>query len=128
MKTILIDALYTFIDTHGEVDTKIFELLEEYDTHKIICTNASVEKIREYNLDIMKYPVFTLSRDPAKTDPEYFHMLMQEFSLFPSECIYIEHNHDAVVSAQSIGITSYHFDAGERDMSLLHEFIKNNIR
>jgi len=127
MKTILIDAIHTFINSQGEVDEKIFELLEEYSEHKIICTNADPEKIREYNLDIMKYPVFTLSREPAKADPEYFELLMQEFNLFPSECLYIEHNKDAVTSAQSIGITSYYFDSEKRDLESLKEFINNNI-
>jgi FMN phosphatase YigB (HAD superfamily) len=127
MKTILIDAIHTFINSQGEVDEKIFELLEEYSEHKIICTNAGPEKIREYNLDILKYPVFTLSREPAKTDPEYFELLMQEFNLFPSECMYIEHDKDAVISAQSIGIACHHFDSEERDLTLLKRFLNNNI-
>jgi len=127
MKTILIDAMHTIINTEGVLDKKIHELLDQYEHSKIILTNMPVEEFQKLAMDLLPYPVFTLSREPAKIEPLYFEMLMQEYNLFPSECIYIEHNKKAVTSAESIGINSYYFDSEKRDMKSLQEFLENNL-
>ncbi|MFT7328065.1 MAG: HAD superfamily hydrolase (TIGR01509 family) [Crocinitomicaceae bacterium] len=127
MKIILVDAVDLFISDIGVIDQKIYELLEEYATPKIIVTNAPAEKFEEFGLNYVPYPVFTLSKQPSKSDPEYFNILFEEYSIFASECIYIEHNKEAVASAQSVGIKSYYFNSEKKDLKLLKEFIDNSI-
>ena len=128
MKTILIDAVHTFVNDIGIIDQKIYELLEQYNAPKIIVTNAPAEKFEQYGLNYVPYPVFTLSKNPSKLDPEYFNMLLEEYSIFASECIYFEHNKDAISSAKSVGITSHYFDKEKRDLKSLREFLDKNIQ
>lgn len=127
MKTILVDAIHTFLDINGVADEKMFELLQEFNAPKILCTNAGVEKFSELNLDRMTYPVFTLSGQPRKDKAEYFTMLMEEYGLFPEDCIYFEHDLNAVTAAKKIGITTYHFDSKKRDLDSLKTFLKSNL-
>lgn len=127
MKTILIDAMYTLIDTNGILDEKIQEILDRYDNPKIILTNMRVETFQKYAMDLLPYPVFTLSREPSKLEPLYFEMLMEEYSIFAHECLYIEHNKEVVACAESVGINTYYFDSEKRDLKLLEEFLENNI-
>lgn len=127
MKTILIDAMYTLIDTNGILDEKIQEILDRYDNPKIILTNMRVETFQKYAMDLLPYPVFTLSREPSKLEPLYFEMLMEEYSIFAHECLYIEHNKEVVACAESVGINTNYFDSEKRDLKLLEEFLENNI-
>jgi len=78
-------------------------------------------------LDKMPYPVFTLKHNPEKTDPVYYLKMLEHFSLTKEEAIYFEHNPEAVKSAQSVGINSYHFDYDKKDLSALKEFLDMNI-
>lgn len=127
MKTILVDAMHTIINTEGVLDKKIYELLEQYQNPKIIVTNMQVNMFQRLAMDLLPYPVFTLSKQPSKLETQYFEILMEEYNLFPSECIYFEHNKQAIASAESIGITSYYFDSEKRDIQSLQEFLKNNL-
>lgn len=123
MKTILIDAVHTFINEHGIIDKKINELLDQYDHPKIIVTNMSVEKFQELAMDLLPYPVFTLSGEPRKSNPEYFQILMQEYNIFPDECLYFEHDKEALKAAQQLGIKTHYFDSEKKDYTSLQEFL-----
>jgi FMN phosphatase YigB (HAD superfamily) len=127
MKIILLDAVHTFVDAHGTINQKLYELLEEFENPKIICTNASIEKFEHYSLNNAPYSVFTLSGDPSKVEGEYFEILLNEYSIFASECIYIEHSKEAIASAESLGILSYHFDTEKKDLESLQKFLKDNL-
>lgn len=41
--------------------------------------------------------------------------------------IYFEHNEDAVKSAQSVGIPTYHYDKDKPDLVELKKFIDKNL-
>lgn len=127
MKIILVDAVHAFVDAYGNINQKMHEVLEKFENPKIICTNALIENFNQYNLDTVPYPVFTLSREPSKSDPEYFRILLDEYNIFASECVYFEHNKDAIAAAQEVGITTYHFDSKKNDIDLLEIFLKDNI-
>ena len=43
MKTILVDAVYTFVSDTGEIFREMFELLEKYPNRKILLTGADDE-------------------------------------------------------------------------------------
>lgn len=127
MKTILVDAVDTFVIEGRGVYKPMYELLEKYPNRKIILTNANDEQIIKYNLVDLPYELFTLKHNPDKTDPEYFHKMLDYFKLTNDDVIYFEHNPKAVLSAESVGILSYHYDAEKKDLSALKDFLDNNL-
>ena len=127
MKTILVDAVYTFVSDQGEIFQEIYDLLEKYPNRKIILTGANDEQYKKFGLDRMPYEVFTLKHNPEKTDPEYFRILLKQFGLSAENVIYFEHNPDAVKSAESISIKSYHYDQDKKDLEVLKDFLYKNL-
>jgi HAD superfamily hydrolase (TIGR01509 family) len=131
MKTILVDAVNTTIikDESGTfVQFKeLFDLLETYSNPKLIVTNANDEQLVEFGLNNVPYPVFTMKHNPDKPDPVYFKTLLEQHNWQPTDVIYFEHNPDAVKSAESVGITSYHYDKDKKDLVALKQFLDQNI-
>ena len=127
MKTILVDAVDAFVIEGQGIFAEMHDLLETYPNRKIILTGANDEQYKEFGLDKMPYEVFTLKHNPEKTDPKYFETLLNHFGLSKEEVIYFEHNPEAVKSAQSVGITSYHYDADKKDLVGLKRFLDENI-
>lgn len=127
MKTILVDAVYTFVSDQGEIFQEMFDLLEKYPNKKIVLTNAGDEKWSQYGLDRMPYEVFSLKHNPDKPDPIYFQKLLEHFNLSKDDVIYFEHNPEAVKSAESVGIKSYHYDQDKKDLEALNNFLSQNL-
>lgn len=130
MKTILVDAVHCFVIKNGEqfeIFKPIFDLLEEYANRKIILTGANDEQIIKFGLDKMPYEVFTLKHNPEKTDPKYYEILLNNFSLDKDEVIYFEHAGDAVKSAESVGIKTYFYDNDKKDLESLKKFLDENL-
>jgi len=129
MKTILVDAVDAFV-IEGEGSFKIFkemhDLLEKFSNRKIILTGANDEQFKKFGLDKMPYEVYTLKHNPEKTDPKYFEIMLKHFGLSKDNVIYFEHNSQAVKSAESIGIKSYHYDPKKKDLKALKEFLDEN--
>ena len=94
-KTILVDAVYTFV-IESEEGFKIFnemrDLLKTFPNRKIILTGANDEQMEMFGLNKMPYEVFTLKHSPEKTDPNYFKLMLEHFNLNANEVIYFEHN------------------------------------
>ncbi len=130
MKTILVDAVNTTIikDESGSfVQFKeLFDLLETYSNPKLIVTNANDEQLIEFGLNNVPYQVFTMKHSPDKPDSVYFKTLLEQHSWQPTDVIYFEHNPDAVKSAESVGITSYHYDKDKKDLVGLKQFLDQN--
>lgn len=82
----------------------------------------------KFGLDKMPYPVFTLKHNPEKTDPEYFNIMLKNFSLNKENVIYFEHNMDAVKSAQSVGIKTYFYNQDAMDLEKLKNFLDDNLK
>ncbi len=127
MKTILVDAVDTFVIEGEGIDEEMHTLLETYPNPKIILTNANDEQMDQFGLTGLPYPVFTMKHNPDKPDSAYFKTMLMHFTLQPENCVYFEHNRDAVESAQSVGITSYHFDHKERNVEALKTFLDSNL-
>lgn len=127
MKTILVDALGTFVIEGQGVYQPLFDLLENYPNQKIILTNANDEQLIEYGIINMPYEVFSLKHNPDKDNPEYFKTMLVQFNLTPTDVLYLEHSLPAVKSALSFGILSYHYDSDKRDLTSLKSFIDNNL-
>jgi len=125
--TILVDAVYTFIDEHWTINQEMFTLLESYPNHKIILTNAPEAKMDTYNLNDMPYDVFSGQNKPNKSDPLFYTTMLKQFWLTADRVIYFEHTLEAVVSAQSVGIKSYHYDTNKKDLESLKVFLDTNL-
>jgi len=75
----------------------------------------------------MPYKVFTLKHNPEKTDSKYYGEMFQHFHLNTDDVVYFEHNEDAVKSAQSVGINTYHYDKDKKDLKSLKIFLDDNL-
>jgi len=127
MKTIFVDAINAFVIKGGGIFEEMHKMLDEYPSKKIILTNANDGEMEKFGLRSMPYEVFTLKHNPEKTDPKYFKILLEHFKLKAKEGIYFEHNEDAVKSAQSVGIVTFHYDKDKRDLNALKKFIDENL-
>ena len=68
MKTILVDAINTFVIRGEGIFKEMKNLLDRYSNKKIILTNADDEQMNETGLNNMPYEVFTLKHNPDKTN------------------------------------------------------------
>ena len=127
MKTILVDAINTFVIKDEGIFERMRVLLEQYSNRKIILTNADDEQMKKYDSDNMPYEVFTLKHNPEKTDPRYFEKMLEFFNLSAGDVVYFEHNENAVKSAQSVGIKTYHYNKDKKDLESLKKFLDDNI-
>ncbi|MFA6525177.1 MAG: HAD-IA family hydrolase [Patescibacteria group bacterium] len=127
MKTILLDAVNTFVIKDEGIYEAMHVMLEQYPNRKIILTGADDEQMKMFGLDKMPYEVFTLKHNPEKTDPEYYKTMLKHFNLNTDDVIYFEHNEDAVNSARSVGINTYHYNKDTRDIVSLKKFIDENL-
>ena len=127
MKTILVDAVDTFVLEGEGISRPMFDLLEKYPNRKIILTNANDEQIQVFGLINLPYELFTLKHNPDKTEPEYFQKMLNHFGLSKDEVVYFEHNLDAVKSAESVGIVSHHYDSDKKDLGSLKKFLDESL-
>ncbi len=126
MKTILVDAVYTFV-VDGVIDVELKSLLDSFPNKKIILTNANDEQVVEFGLVDLPYELFTFKQNPKKVDSVYFVDMLKHYGLSAQDVVYFEHDPDAVKSATSVGITSYHFDETVRNLSALKAFLEENV-
>ncbi|MES2014321.1 MAG: hypothetical protein V4437_00710 [Patescibacteria group bacterium] len=127
MKTILVDAVDTFIIEGAGIFEPMYALLETYSNQKVILTNADDEGIKRYGLDSVPYEVFTLRHNPDKTDSEYFKKMLEHFGWSTKDVIYFEHNPEAVKSAEAVGIVAYYYDKDKKDLESLKIFLDKNL-
>jgi HAD superfamily hydrolase (TIGR01509 family) len=98
-----------------------------YSNKKIIVTNANDEQLITFGLVNLPYELFTLKHNPDKVDPGYFILLLEKFNLKNDEVVYFEHNPEAVKSAVSLGIHTYHYDVEKRDLEALRKFLDSSL-
>lgn len=127
MKTILVDAMDTFMIEWEWINQNLHKLLETYPNPKVILTNANDEQMIEFGLIDMPYPIFTMSHNPDKPDPTYFETFLKEYNLSSDEVVYFEHHPDACKSAESLGISTHYYDMGLKDLDALKEFLDQNL-
>ena len=127
MKTILVDAINTFVIKGEGIFEEMRDLLEKYPNKKIILTNADDEQMQKNGLNKMPYEIFTLKHNPEKTDREYYEKMLENFGLDKDDVLYFEHNEDAVKSARSVGIRTYHYDKDKKDLKELRKFLDENL-
>ena len=127
MKTILVDAIYTFVIEGKGIFKAMYDLLETFPNRKILLTGASGSRFKEFSLDHMPYEVFTLSNNPPKSDPLYYKKVLEHFGLKNTDVVYFEHNVSAITSARSVGIQTHHYDPEKKDIEELKTFLTENL-
>ena len=127
MKTILVVAINAFVLKGEGIFNEMHKMLEQYPNRKIILTGANDEQMEKFGLNDMPYEVFTLKHDPEKTDPKYFELMLKHFNLSTDDVVYFEHNEDAVKSAQSVEINTFHYDKDAKDIEALKKFIDESL-
>ncbi len=127
MKTILVDAINTFVLKDIGIFNEMYKMLEQYPNKKIILTGANDKQTEKFGLNRLPYEVFTLKHDPEKTDPNYFKIMLEYFNLSADNIVYFEHNKDVVKSAQSIGINTFHYNKDIKDLEALKRFIDESL-
>ena len=127
MKTILVDAIHTFVLKDEGIYNDMYKMLEDFPNRKILISSANDEQIEKFKLNDMPYEIFTLKHDPEKTDPEYYKKMLKHFNLEIDDVVYFEHNQEAVESAKSIGIKTHHWDNEQKPLEELKTFLENNI-
>lgn len=127
MKTILVDAVNTFVIKGEGIFQEMFLMLEKFPNRKIILTNANENQMKDLGLDKMPYEVFTLKHNPEKTNPEYYEKMLQYFGLSKDNVVYFEHNPEAVKSAELVGILTHHYDSEKKDLEDLENFLSQNL-
>lgn len=75
----------------------------------------------------MPYEIFTFKHSPEKTEPKYYEIMFEHFKIDVRDVIYFEHNKDAVKSAQSVGINTFHYDKDTKDIVALKKFIDKKL-
>jgi len=127
MKTILVDAINAFVIKNEGISDGMYKILEAYPNRKIILTNANNKEIEKFGLNNMPYELFTLKHNPEKTNQNYYKIMLEHFDLDAKDTIYFEHNKDAVKSAQSVGIKTFHYNKDKSDLIALKNFIDENL-
>lgn len=127
MKTILVDAVNTFVLPDEGINKKMHQMLEEFPNNKIILTNANDEQMEKFGLNEMPYQVFTLKHNPEKTEQSYFLKMLKKFNLDSKKVVYFEHNPEAVKSARSVGIKTHFYDKNKKDLKSLKQFLDANL-
>lgn len=127
MKTIPVDAINAFVSESGDIDQTLHQILNKFPNNKIILTGANDEQFKQFGLDKMPWPVFTLKHKPEKTNPEYFKRMLDHYNLTKDEVVYFEHNPEAVKSAESVGIKTMFYDYDKKDYAQLESFLQKNL-
>lgn len=126
MKIILVDAWNTFVTVEW-IFEEMKQLLDNYPNRKIVVTNANDEQMITFGLTNLPYELFSLKHNPDKVDPKYFEIMFEKLNIDKDNIVYFEHNIDAVSSAKSIWIKTYHYDKDKKDLLWLKEFLDKNL-
>ena len=127
MKVILVDAINTLVIPNDGVYEPLLKILDSYPNRKIVLTGANNEEFIQHGLDKLLYEVFTLRHDPEKSNPNYYKILLEQFDLVVEDLVYIEHNMEAIRSAESLNIKVFHYDKDLKDINKLNQFLELNI-
>jgi len=124
MKTILVDAVNTFVVKWKWINIEMQKMLDQFENKKIILTNANQEEKIKFWLIDLPYDLFSLEHNPNKPDSEYYRIFLDKYNLKTDDVIYFEHNIEAVESARSVWIKTYHYDKNKKDLISLEKFLR----
>ena len=79
------------------------------------------------NIEEAEYLLCTGLFDNYENDLNYYKILLEQFDLAVEDLIYIEHNMEAIRSAESLNIKVFHYDKDLKDINKLNQFLELNI-
>ena len=121
-KAILVDAMNTLIDKEKGLNEELAKALQETSKKIIIVTNTDKKEIEKY-LENYNFEIFTLNKNPDKSNPKYFKELLNQYHLSPEEVVYFDHKEENIKSAKENRINSIIFKNNKQ----IKEFIDNNL-
>lgn len=131
MKTLLVDAVRTIITSDAEYNYDTWWLNKDLadflkntkDIRFIVVTNApwiKLDKIIRYLSDYA-FEIYSLNKNPWKTQVEYRTKLMNEKSLNSSDCFYFDHKQENLDAAKQVGIEWVLYLNNEQIIPLLQQ-------
>jgi alanyl-tRNA synthetase len=122
-RLILVDGMYCLYDENFNLNKKLLDLINSFNSHNILVTN----KFREKGYRLVKdtnWKAFSLEeKGIKKDDPEYFNSLLKIFNLVPEEVMYFDHDKKSVETAEKLGILSKQYI----DIKSIKKFIEDNL-
>lgn len=110
---LLVDAARTIInsDEHYNIETwslnkELADFLHNLGNKVIVVTNADGQKLDKVKTILSDYSfdIFSLERNPNKTDPIYFQHLLDTYQISPEDCFYFDHKQENLDAAKQAGI------------------------
>jgi alanyl-tRNA synthetase len=130
-RIMLIDGMDCLYDDNFVLNIDLLELLNQYNTKKILVINKHGIKAKEL-LKEYGFEVFTFEGEIKKDNPEFFKKLLNEHSISSDAIMYIDHSEANIKGAIENNITKHHLYDLNLDKKGLHlqsvkEFIDNSI-
>jgi FMN phosphatase YigB (HAD superfamily) len=124
-RTILADGMHTIYDRNFNINKELLEIIDFFDTKKILVVNGFREKGKEVLKNSSITEAFSLEEKQIKKEnPEFFEVLLSRFDLKPKDLIYFDHDENNVKSAESVGIISRHYTNNNEEIK---DFIGENL-
>lgn len=105
IKAIVADAVNTLIDKEKGLNKELAEIVNNTNKKIIVVTNANPQEIKS-KLQNYNFEVFSLLKNPDKSNPKYFKQLLEKYNFSPHEVIYFDHKEENVKSASQNNINS----------------------
>lgn len=103
--TILVDAINCLIDKERGLNEELANFLRQTGKKIVVVTNASEKEIKSFLKDY-NFDVFTLNKNPEKTNLDYFKQLLNKHNFNTEKIIYFDHKEENLESAKKAGITN----------------------
>ncbi len=121
IKAILVDAISCLIGKESGLDKELAELLKNTNKKIVVVTNADINYIKN-KLENYNFDVFSLNKNPDKSNPGYFKKLLDKYQFKAGEVIYFDHMNENIKSAESFGIKSILY----KNNNQIRKFIEDN--
>ncbi|MBI2452008.1 HAD-IA family hydrolase [Candidatus Pacearchaeota archaeon] len=121
IKLILVDAINCLIDKENGLNRELAEILKNKNKKIIVVTNADIKEIKS-KLNGYDFEVFSLMKNPDKSNPDYFREFLKRYNLKKEEIIYFDHKEENVKSAKQVGIVSEIYKNNKQ----IKDFIEKN--
>ncbi len=121
IKFILVDWINCLYDKERGLNRELAEILQKTEKKIIIVTNADINDINN-KLGTYNFEVFSLNKNPDKSNINYFKKLLDKYNFKASEIIYFDHKTENVKSAESLNIKSIQY----KNNNQIKKFIEDN--
>ncbi len=122
IKVILVDAINCLINKNDGINKELADYLNNLNKKIIVVSNAEKDSIK-HQLKDYDFEVFSLNKNPEKSNSLYFKTLLKNYNLSQNEILYVDHNKENISSAKNLGINSELY----KNNSQIKKFIDENL-